>query len=115
MSLIGNDARNTAWSPVSLRSSGSTSYWRKASNDSRWTASRLGTSMISWNRPRLTRFAALLLTNMVPPGKARSGRRFGSLDFDRRSAVRELGLDGLGLFRRHAFLDRLGRPVDEIL
>src|SRR5437867_13267790 len=38
-----------------------------------------------------------------------------SLELDRAARLFELLLDGLGLGLRHALLDRLGRPVDQVL
>src|SRR5439155_12667090 len=47
------------------------------------------------------------------PGKRRLKR--GLFYFDRRAGLGELLLDGLGFFLVHAFLDRLGSAIDEVL
>src|SRR5690606_23275483 len=49
------------------------------------------------------------------PGATRSRTHCGLLHLDGSALLLELRLDLLGLFLRHAFLDGLGRVVDEVL
>src|SRR5437667_408783 len=72
-------------------------------------------SMIFLMRPNVRRKRRLFGTRDVAEAVVLIASPVLSLQLDRAARVFELLLDGLGLGLRHALLDRLGRPVDQVL
>src|SRR5205823_4929555 len=72
-------------------------------------------SMIFLMRPNVRRKRRLFGTRDAVNAVVLIATPVLSLQLDRAARVFELLLDGLGLGLRHALLDRLGRPVDQVL
>src|SRR5207247_1229949 len=72
-------------------------------------------SMIFLMRPNVRRKRRLFGTRDAVNAVVLIATPVLSLQLDRAARLFELLLDGLGLGLRHALLDRLGRPVDQVL
>src|SRR5438046_9225462 len=72
-------------------------------------------SMIFWMRASVRRTRRLCGRRDAANAVVLTATPVLSLQLDRAARLFELLLDGLGLGLRHALLDRLGRPVDQVL
>src|SRR5919204_3895299 len=72
-------------------------------------------SMIFLMRPNVRRKRRLFGTRDAADAVVLIASLLLSLEFDRPARLFELLLDRLGFGLRHALLDRLGRPVDQVL
>src|SRR5437870_2866784 len=112
---MGKTDLKTACRPWSLRCSGVTSFCRNSSYERFWISIRFGMSMIFLMRPNVRRKRRLFGTRDTVNAVVLIASPARSLQLHAAARLFELLLDRLGLGLRHALLDRLGHPVDQVL